>query len=133
MILDFEQLKPTTLRELDKYVSFCLKKKTSKQKGGSQVGKNYDEGCYQLSKETCVKNKDCMWLDTNECVVKEKTCSICLQSIFNLTQEKGKTVSKQVLDLAAPNNCNHVFCIDCAQRLYKSTKADLSISGNLQG
>lgn len=30
--IDFEQLKPTTLRELDKYVSFCLKKKTSKQK-----------------------------------------------------------------------------------------------------
>ena len=31
--LDFEQLKPTTLRELDKYVSYCLKKKTAKQKG----------------------------------------------------------------------------------------------------
>lgn len=30
--IDFEQLKPTTLRELDKYVSYCLKKKTSKQK-----------------------------------------------------------------------------------------------------
>lgn len=30
---DFEQLKPTTLRELDKYVSHCLKKKTAKQKG----------------------------------------------------------------------------------------------------
>ena len=32
-ISDFEQLKPTTLRELDKYVSYCLKKKTAKQKG----------------------------------------------------------------------------------------------------
>jgi len=31
--IDFEQLKPTTLRELDKYVSHCLKKKTAKQKG----------------------------------------------------------------------------------------------------
>jgi len=30
--IDFEQLKPTTLRELDKYVSHCLKKKTAKQK-----------------------------------------------------------------------------------------------------
>ena len=96
--------------------------KTNKQKGGSQVGKNYDEGCYQLTKKTCGKNNECMWLGTNKCVVKEKKCSICLQSIFNLTKEKGKTVSKQVLDLVAPNNCNHVFCIDCAQSLNKSTK-----------
>ena len=63
-----------------------------------------------------------MWLGTNKCVIREKRCSICLQNIFSLTKEKGKTVSKQVLELAAPNNCNHVFCIDCVQRLYKSTK-----------
>ena len=37
---DFEQLKPTTLRELDKYVSYCLKKKSSKQKG--KLLKYYD-------------------------------------------------------------------------------------------
>jgi len=34
--IDFEQLKPTTLRELDKYVSYCLKKKTSKQKANAK-------------------------------------------------------------------------------------------------
>lgn len=28
--IDFETLKPSTLRELEKYVSTCLKKKTSK-------------------------------------------------------------------------------------------------------
>ena len=39
---DFEQLKPTTLRELDKYVSYCLKKKSSKQKGSLLTGKHYD-------------------------------------------------------------------------------------------
>ena len=102
--------------------SAVKKNKINKQKGGSQVGKNYDEGCNQLTKKTCVKNNDCMWLGTNKCVIREKRCSICLQNIFSLTKEKGKTVSKQVLDLAAPNNCNHVFCIDCVQRLYKSTK-----------
>ena len=30
--------------------------KTKKQKGGSQVGENYDEGCNQLTKKTCGKN-----------------------------------------------------------------------------
>ena len=102
--------------------SAVKKNKINKQKGGSQVGKNYDEGCNQLTKKTCGKNNDCMWLGTNKCVIREKRCSICLQNIFSLTKEKGKTVSKQVLELAAPNNCNHVFCIDCVQRLYKSTK-----------
>merc|ERR1711953_191763 len=38
--IDFEQLKPTTLRELDKYVSHCLKKKTAKQKAVSRAQKN---------------------------------------------------------------------------------------------
>jgi hypothetical protein len=94
--------------------------KTNKQKGGSLVGKNYDEGCNQLTKKTCGKNNDCMWLGTNNCVIRDKRCPICLQNIFSLTKEKGKTVSKQVLDLVAPNNCNHVFCIDCKQRLSES-------------
>ena len=94
--------------------------KTKKQKGGSLVGKNYDEGCNQLTKKTCGKNNDCMWLGTNNCVIRDKRCPICLQNIFSLTKEKGKTVSKQVLDLVAPNNCNHVFCIDCKQRLSES-------------
>jgi hypothetical protein len=37
--IDFEQLKPTTLRELDKYVSHCLKKKTAKQKVANKATK----------------------------------------------------------------------------------------------
>merc|ERR1719210_2489127 len=37
--LHFEQLKPTTLRELDKYVSHCLKKKTAKQKVANKATK----------------------------------------------------------------------------------------------
>merc|ERR1711970_627015 len=37
--IDFEQLKPTTLRELDKYVSFCLKKKTAKQRATTKTNK----------------------------------------------------------------------------------------------
>ena len=81
--------------------------KTNKQKGGSQVGENYgDEGCNQLSKRKCKQNNDnCIWLGTNECV-RKKRCPICYGNIFSFTKEKGKLVSKQVLDLAAPNNCN---------------------------
>merc|ERR1739838_869032 len=40
--IDFEQLKPTTLRELDKYVSHCLKKKTAKQKAQAKTQRAID-------------------------------------------------------------------------------------------
>merc|ERR1712168_1453080 len=40
--IDFEQLKPTTLRELDKYVSHCLKKKTAKQKAHAKTQRAID-------------------------------------------------------------------------------------------
>lgn len=42
--IDFEQLKPTTLRELDKYVSFCLKKKTAKQRAITKTNKQTGAG-----------------------------------------------------------------------------------------
>ena len=60
--------------------------KTNKQKGGSQVGENYDGKCYQLSKRECKQNiEDCIWLATKECVIRKKRCPVCHENIFSLS------------------------------------------------
>lgn len=55
--IDFETLKPSTLRELEKYVSSCLKKK--KKPSGSLFGFQQrvlcDSSSYYLSHTTCRK------------------------------------------------------------------------------
>lgn len=58
--IDFDQLKPATLRELDTYVSFCLKKKTKAQKGkdsGKDISANVAKSMPEAKTEKKAKKK----------------------------------------------------------------------------